>query len=102
MATLFSPTVGLAQVREAILTKNWWVVALRGTCAILIGSIAILAPATTLAVLVVIFAAYALVDGGFAVVVAVRGARRGERWGRSAVNGAVSIAAGIIAFVSRR
>ena len=47
--------------------------------------------------LVMIFAAYALVDGVFAIVLAIRGARKHERWGWLLVNGIISIAAAAIA-----
>jgi uncharacterized membrane protein HdeD (DUF308 family) len=85
------------RARQALLASNWWAAALRGVCAILIGSIAIFAPAVTLVALVMIFAAYSLVDGVFAIVLAIRGARQHERWGWLALNGLVSIAAAAVA-----
>lgn len=97
MATLFSPGGAHARARQALLASNWWAAALRGVCAILIGSIAIFAPAVTLVALVMIFAAYSLVDGVFAIVLAIRGARRNERWGWLALNGLISIAAAAVA-----
>ncbi|MCO5400245.1 HdeD family acid-resistance protein [Ralstonia soli] len=45
------------------LSKLWWVLALRGLCALAIGVGAFVAPAVTLAVLVLVFGAYALVEG---------------------------------------
>jgi uncharacterized membrane protein HdeD (DUF308 family) len=97
MATIFGSRGLHARAREALLASNWWAAALRGVCAILIGSIAILAPAVTLVALVMIFAAYSLVDGVFAIVLAIRGARRHERWGWLALNGVVSLAAAAVA-----
>jgi uncharacterized membrane protein HdeD (DUF308 family) len=97
MATMFGPNSLHARAREALLASNWWAAALRGVCAILIGSIAILAPAVTLIALVMIFAAYSLVDGVFAIVLAIRGARRHERWGWLTLNGVISIAAAAVA-----
>ncbi len=97
MATLFSPGGVHARARQALLASNWWAAALRGVCAILIGSIAIFAPAATLIALVMIFAAYSLVDGVFAIVLAIRGARRHERWGWLGLNGVISIAAAAVA-----
>lgn len=97
MATMFGPSGLHARAREALLASNWWAAALRGVCAILIGSIAILAPAVTLIALVMIFAAYSLVDGVFAIVLAIRGARQHERWGWLAFNGVISIAAAAVA-----
>ena len=99
MATAFSPKGMHQRAREALLASNWWAAAIRGVIAILIGSFAILAPAATLLALVMIFAAYSLVDGVFAIVLAIRGARRHERWGWLAFNGVVSIAAATIAIL---
>ena len=97
MATAFSSTGMHQRAREALLASNWWAAAIRGVIAILIGSFAILVPAATLIALVMIFAAYSLVDGVFAIVLAIRGARKHERWGWLAFNGVVSIAAATIA-----
>ena len=97
MATAFSRR-GLHQgAREALLSSNWWAAAIRGVIAILVGTFAILAPAPTLVALLMIFAAYSFVDGVFAIVLAVRGARKHERWGWLAFNGVVSIAAAAVA-----
>ncbi|HVU31009.1 MAG TPA: HdeD family acid-resistance protein [Sphingomicrobium sp.] len=97
MATKFGRDSVHWRARQALLASNWWAAALRGVCAILIGSIAIFAPAVTLVALVMIFAAYSLVDGIFAIVLAIRGARRHERWGWLAFNGLISIAAAAVA-----
>lgn len=97
MATIFGPGSVHSRAKQALLASNWWAAALRGVCAILIGSIAILAPAVTLVALVMIFAAYSIVDGIFAIILAVRGARQHERWGWLALNGVISIAAAAVA-----
>lgn len=87
------------EAREALLASNWWALAVRGVAAVLLGSAAIFAPDLTLVGLVLIFAAYCLVDGVFAIVLAVRGARAGTRWGWLAFNGVISLAASAIAFL---
>ncbi|MBV8687576.1 MAG: HdeD family acid-resistance protein [Alphaproteobacteria bacterium] len=97
MATTFDRGNVHGRARQALLASNWWAAALRGVCAILLGSIAIFAPAVTLVALAMVFAAYSLVDGVFAIVLAIRGARRHERWGWLALNGIGSIAAAAIA-----
>jgi uncharacterized membrane protein HdeD (DUF308 family) len=97
MATIFGSGNLHSRAKEALLASNWWAAALRGVCAILIGSIAIFAPAVTLVALVMIFAAYSFVDGVFAIILAIRGARRHERWGWLAFNGVISIGAAIAA-----
>jgi uncharacterized membrane protein HdeD (DUF308 family) len=65
------------------LSRNWWLVALRGLAGILFGIITFVAPSVTLAVLVILFGAYAFADGVLAIVSGVR--RRGatDRWGCS-------------------
>ena len=45
------------------LTRNWWILALRGAVSVVLGLIAFLLPALTLAALVILFGAFALVDG---------------------------------------
>ena len=64
----------------AILARNWWALALRGVLAVLFGIMAWFWPDITLRVLVLLFGAYALVDGVFALIAAVSGASEGRRW----------------------
>jgi uncharacterized membrane protein HdeD (DUF308 family) len=54
------------------LTRHWWVLAVRGALAILFGVIAFAWPGITVAALVLLWGAYAFVDGVFALVAAVR------------------------------
>jgi len=84
---------------SAVLAQNWWVLALRGVLGILFGLIAFVYPGATMLSLVLVFAAYALVDGIFAIVSAVRAARKHERWGLLVAEGMANILTGIIAFV---
>lgn len=51
----------------ATLTRNWWMVALRGVAAIVFGVTAIVWPDITLGALIVCFGAFAIVDGTFAI-----------------------------------
>lgn len=81
------------------LARNWWAVALRGAAAIIFGILTLILPGVTLAVLVLLFGGYALVDGVFNVIAAVR-ARGGDRpWWVLVLEGIVSIGAGIVTFV---
>lgn len=84
---------------SAALARNWGFIALRGALAILFGIVAILLPGPTLAALVLLFAAYMLVDGILAIVAAVRAARRNERWGWLIFEGIVDLIAAAIAFL---
>src|SRR5262245_58529956 len=82
---------------SAVLARNWWAVALRGVFGVIFGVIALLVPAATMLSLVLIFAAYMLVDGVFAIVAAVRAAQQHERWGLLVLEGIVDILAGAAA-----
>jgi uncharacterized membrane protein HdeD (DUF308 family) len=84
---------------SAALARNWWAVALRGVFAILFGIVALLLPGATIAALVLLFAAYMLVDGIFTIVAAVRAARRHERWGWLVFEGIADLAAGAVALL---
>jgi uncharacterized membrane protein HdeD (DUF308 family) len=82
--------------RSQMLAQNWWVIALRGVLALIFGVIAILLPGATIAGLVLVFAAYMLVDGVFAIISGARAARRHERWGLLIFEGIIDLlAAGI-------
>jgi uncharacterized membrane protein HdeD (DUF308 family) len=84
---------------SALLARNWWVIALRGALAILFGVIALFLPEATMLALVLLFAAYMLVDGVLAIVAGVRAARRHDRWGWLILEGAIDLIAGGIAVV---
>jgi uncharacterized membrane protein HdeD (DUF308 family) len=80
-----------------LLARNWWAVTLRGVVAIIFGILAFVMPGVTLAALIVLFGAYALVDGVFNVIAAVSG-HGGARWWTLLVAGLVGIAAGLVTF----
>jgi uncharacterized membrane protein HdeD (DUF308 family) len=90
---------GRVDVDLAVLAKNWWLVALRGVAAILFGILAAIVPGLTLALLVMLFGAYALIEGGFNIIAAVRRATGDRPWWALLLEGLVSVAAGVIAFV---
>ena len=80
-----------------ILSRNWWLVALRGLAAIVFGVLAFVWPAITLWALVLLFGAYMLVDGVFAIVAAVRAAGREARWWLLLIEGVLGVLAGLVA-----
>jgi uncharacterized membrane protein HdeD (DUF308 family) len=83
----------------ALLARNWWAVALRGVAAILFGLLTFLIPGITLAVLIFLFGAYAIVEGIFNVIAAVRGRAGAAPWWALLLEGLVSIGAGVVTFV---
>jgi uncharacterized membrane protein HdeD (DUF308 family) len=81
------------------LAKNWWLVLLRGICAILFGVLAFIWPGMTLVTLVLLYGAFALADGVLALAAAIMGGGTpAPRWWLAAV-GLLGIAAGIVTFL---
>lgn len=93
----FDPSL-LDEGRASALARNWWVLVLRGVLGILFGLAAFFLPGVTIASLVLLFAAYAAVDGVFAIVAGVRAASRQERWGWLIFEGIVNLGAAAAAF----
>jgi uncharacterized membrane protein HdeD (DUF308 family) len=82
-----------------VLAESWWAVGLRGILGILFGLICLLTPGIALEVFVILFSAYMLVDGVFAIISGIKAARNGERWGLLILEGIVDLAAGVVAFL---
>jgi uncharacterized membrane protein HdeD (DUF308 family) len=81
-----------------VLARNWWLFAVRGIAAILFGILAIAWPNITILVLVILFAAYALVDGVSMLVSLIRGDPQARRNALLiGVMGLLSVAAAIVA-----
>jgi uncharacterized membrane protein HdeD (DUF308 family) len=79
------------------LARNWWALALRGVAGVIFGIVTLVAPGISLAALILLFAAYAFVDGVFAIASAFR--RRGtggERWWLVLLEGVAGVATGIL------
>jgi len=90
---------GMTQPQAALPaeTGHWWALAIRGGIAILFGLAALLRPGIALEALILLFGAYALVDGVFSIVGLFGGTRGGTpRW-LLFIEGVVSILAGLIA-----
>src|SRR5258707_2063949 len=72
MAHVANPPLGPRLLLHT-LAKNWWLLLLRGICAILFGILTFVWPGITLLTLVLLYGAYALVDGVLALAEAVMG-----------------------------
>ncbi|MFO0994540.1 MAG: HdeD family acid-resistance protein [Hyphomicrobiales bacterium] len=80
------------------LAKNWWLLLLRGIAAIIFGILAFAWPGITLLSLVILYGAYALVDGVLSVAAAIGGGGgAAPRWWLVVV-GLLGIAAGLLTF----
>jgi uncharacterized membrane protein HdeD (DUF308 family) len=80
------------------LNRSWWLFVLRGVCAVLFGILAFLWPGITIASLVLLFGAYALVNGALALGVAMQTARRSPGRGFTTLLGLLGVATGVITF----
>ncbi|MGN6697209.1 MAG: HdeD family acid-resistance protein [Thermomicrobiales bacterium] len=81
-----------------ILSRHWWLLALRGVIAIIFGICALIWPGLTLTVLVLLFGAYALVDGIFAVIAGIRAVGRAANWWVLLLEGILGIIFGLLTF----
>jgi len=96
-ATSFSETARLSLTRA--LGKNWTLFLLRGIAAIIFGAVSLIWPGITLVTLVLLYGAYALVDGLFALFAGIMGkVALAPRWWLVVI-GLLGIGAGIGTFV---
>src|ERR1700693_3932175 len=79
-----------------ILARRWWALALRGGIAVLFGLLTFFIPGVTLISLVLLFGFYAILDGVFDIVSAIKAP--GHHW-PLLVEGIVGILAGILTFL---
>lgn len=80
------------------LARNWWLVLLRGICAIVFGLLAFVWPGATLIALVLLYGAFAIADGILALSAAISGDTPTPRWWLAVV-GVLGIVAGLVAFL---
>jgi uncharacterized membrane protein HdeD (DUF308 family) len=84
---------------DQLLSRTWWVLALRGVVALLFGMMALAWPGITLLVLVALFAAFALLVGAVIVAGALGNRTMDRGWWLMIILGIVSLAAGTLAIV---
>jgi uncharacterized membrane protein HdeD (DUF308 family) len=83
-----------------LMSRYWWALVLRGVAAVMFGGLALAWPGLTLQLLVLMFGAYALVDGVFAVVSAIGGRRHTDQWFLLLLEGLLGIAVGVLTWVA--
>ncbi len=80
-------------------SMNWWKFALRGVIAIIFGIVALINPGQTLQALVLVFGAYALVDGFLAVIAGIGFAPYFNRWWAVLLEGVAGMLVGLMTIV---
>ena len=81
------------------LFRHWWLFVVRGVLAIVFGIVALIWPGLTKYVLVLLFGAFALVDGIFAVAASITFHKYFERWWAVLVEGLTGIVLGVLTFL---
>ena len=79
-----------------LLTRNWWLVALRGALAVIFGIVTLAWPGMTLLALIFLWGFYALIDGISSI--ALGAAVRRHRWSNVLI-GVVGVLAGLVAIM---
>jgi uncharacterized membrane protein HdeD (DUF308 family) len=79
-------------------TDKWWGLVLRGVAAVALGLLAFAFPGMTIGALILLFAAYAMVDGIFAISAAISRRERSRPWGALLLIGILGVVASIAAF----
>jgi uncharacterized membrane protein HdeD (DUF308 family) len=87
---------GIEQGFATILSRNWWLLLLRGLAAIAFGILTWVQPGLSLAALVLLFGAYSLADGILDTWHAIAGRKEHEHWWVLLLAGLVGIGVGII------
>ena len=80
------------------ISRNWWMYAVRGVVAIIFGVVAFARPEQALQALVLVFGAYALVDGIFAMIAGIASHRYFERWWAVLLEGVAGVVIGLLTF----
>ena len=96
-STATGPTTTGADFIDHLPARNWGWFALRGVLLLVLGALSFAFPGPALFAFALVFAAYCFVDGVFAFICGVRGARRKEeRWWALILAGLLGIAVGVI------
>src|SRR4051812_6709543 len=83
-----------------VVARNWWAVLVRGVLGMAFGAFALAMPVVAFAVIILGFGAYALVDGAFNIVAALRDARGERGWWPLLLSGVAVVLVGLAAFAA--
>ena len=84
---------------EAVVNREpWWSLLLRGIFIIIFGVLVFAWPGISLAVMMVFFGVFVLVDGIFAIAIAL--SKRPRLWGLTLLGGVLGIVVGILVFMA--
>jgi len=91
---------GARMLLTDVLSRGWWHLLLRGLAAIAFAILTWFRPGISLAALVLLFGAYALVDGVLAVWTAIAGRSTYDGWWVLLLIGLIGVAVGIMTFMT--
>ena len=80
------------------ISRNWWLYAVRGVVAIILGVVAFAQPEQALQALVLVFGAFALVDGIFAMFAGIAARGYFDRWWAVLLEGVAGVVIGLLTF----
>lgn len=81
-------------------TRNWWLFAVRGVIVIIFGIMALTRPEQMLQALVLLFGAFMLMNGIFAVIAGIASHKTFDRWWAMLLEGLAGILIGVLTFFS--
>ena len=82
------------------LAHNWWAMIIRGIAAVVFGLLALFWPLQGFAAILLLFGAYAFIDGLFAAIAAIRAAAGHERWAALLLEGITGLGVAVLCFVA--
>jgi uncharacterized membrane protein HdeD (DUF308 family) len=80
------------------ISRNWWLLALQGTLAVILGVAALVWPGITFEVLVLLFGAYAFINGVIMFGFGLMAAGDNQQWWPLVLGGIIGIATGVLTF----
>lgn len=83
------------------LTRNWWILVLRGVVAVVFAILLFVSPTSTLATIITLFGAFALVDGAFNAIGSLFTVGAYQGWWVSLLTGVAGIVAGLVVMTWR-